>query len=157
MIIIGKDGKEYKSEKECLIADKKFDEELIAKKQKEEEELKKIEEKLNKEKLELSNRKKELAKKIEDADKKLDEAVKLHKIAKQKATELIESAKKDADEVLKVANKQLDEASYERMVAISNFNKEFGVYKTTITGIDAINQHNRTVDMIQSFLKNWFK
>lgn len=145
MRIIGKDGKEYKSEKECLAADKKYDEMMRQKKCREEQERKALEEKIAKEKAELGARKKEKAKSIEDATEKLEYFKKEYEVAKIEAKKLIEEANKQAEDMLKAVAKKVEEASAERMNAIAEFNKEFGPYQTTLTGNDALNEYNKIV------------
>ena len=154
MRIIGLDGKEYQSEKECLIADKKYQAAINAQKEKEEKEKRELEERLSKEKAALSARKKELAKAVEDSSEKLDQARKLYQTAKKRAQEILSNARKEADDIIGVAAKELDKASYDRMDAISKFNKEFGAYKTVITGNDAIDEHNILVNSVESFLRS---
>lgn len=156
MRIIGKDGKEYSSEKECLAADKRYDEQLKAEQDRIEKEKKAYEEKIAEEKAALSVRKKELAKNVEDSNAKLDEAKKLYEVAKRKAEEVLRKANKEAEDILTVAAKEMEKASEERMNAVAQFNKEFGAYKTVLTGNDAVDEYNRIVNNINSVFNKVF-
>lgn len=139
MKFISEDGKEYASVKECIEADKKFKE--VQKKA--EEEKKAEENKLQEEKTALIAKKKEKSKAIEDATDKLEEKQKLYQVAKKKAEQIIRDANKEAENVLKEAAKEVEKASEERMNAVISFNKDFGPYRTTLTGKDAAEEFNR--------------
>lgn len=147
MRIIGKDGKDYASEKECIEADKKYEEELKAKK---DNELKKVEAEKNA----VATKKKEKAQAVEDARKKCAEATKLYQVAKKKAEDILREANKKAEEVLKEAAAKVEKASEERMNAVIDFNKEFGPYRTVLTGNDAIDAFNNDF-FVDSLLPYW--
>lgn len=140
MRIIGKDGKDYASEKECIEADKKYEEELKAKK---ETELKKVEA----EKTAVATRKKEKAQAVEEARNKCTEARKLYQVAKKKAEDILREANKEAAA-------KVEKASEERMNAVIEFNKEFGPYRTVLTGNDAIDAFNNDF-FADSLLPYW--
>lgn len=146
MKIIGLDGREYKSEKECLIADKKFNEK------------KELDKKLmEEEKLKVSNRKKELANKVQEATDKVDYYTNEYIKVKADARKFLEEANKQAQDMLSKAAKQVEEASNEKLTAISNFNKEFGPYKTVLTGNEAIAEYNKVMQSLDETFSKVFK
>lgn len=156
MRIIGKDGQEYKSEKECLIADKKYDEAIKLAQEKKEQERREIEEKIAEEKALYNQKKKEAAKAVEDANAKLEEARKVYGVARKKAEDILRAANKEAEDILLVAAKEMEKASEERMNAVAKFTKDYGVYKTVLTGNDAVDEYNRIVDNINSVFNKVF-
>ena len=156
MKIIGKDGKEYASVKECLTADKNYDLALEEQKIKDEQEKKALSDKIATEKAELSARKKEYANKIESAKDEVDYYKKEYEKAKLEAKKIVDEANDKAEEILKGAAKSLEEASEKKMIAIAEFNKEFGPYQTTLTGLDAINEYNKVVKQMDDMLNNLF-
>ena len=149
MKIIGNDGKEYRSEKECLIADKKY-EQLLKDKEREEQERKS----------KISNRKKELSDKIEEASDKVSYYKKEYYAAKEEAKKIVDEANKQAQEIISAASKKVQEATNEKLNAISKFNEEFGPYKTILTGDDALDEYTDLLkyldDEFNRFLPNFF-
>ena len=110
----------------------------------------KEEEALAKKKSQESARKKELANVINDCDEAVDIAYKNLKNVKLKCTEILKEADKTVAELLKPAESQLKEAQANRIKAIQNFNKEFGVFKTTYTNERAQRELQNTIDMFNS-------
>ena len=114
-----------------------------------------------------SKRKKELSDEVEKATKHLDEAYKFYEAerakakdiyseAQKKADEILKKAKKEADELIDIAEKEVKKASEKKTLAISEFNKEFGPYKTVITGDKAIDEYNKMIRNIDNtFAKFW--
>lgn len=143
MIITGKDGKIYASEKECLEADAKYD--AI---QKEKEEA------ANREKAEISKRKKVLSTNIENAEKDLDEAYKAYDEAKSQAAKIMSEAKAQADKILKESANSVQSASKKRLEAIKAFNNEFGVfnvYTKRMSDNEALNEYNKAIRTFKDF------
>lgn len=175
MIIVGKDGKTYETVKECMKADELFDKKLAEKEAEERE----LQEKLNQEKAAITKRKKELSEAIEKAEedyvascnlydiankqasdimhKSNEEAKKILAEAKKKADEIREGAETKANEILVAASRNIEKASEKKMQAISEFNKEFGEYRTTLSGPKAIEAHNRLLNDIQRVFNRFFK
>lgn len=120
-------GKEYPTVEACLKAEKVF----------KAEEEKKL--------ANTSKRKKELASKVELADKQLSEANKLYEIAKTKATEILEKANKEVKEILTASKEQVKKAEEDKFNAVMEFNKEFGVYTTTVTGEKAAEELEKSL------------
>lgn len=139
-------GKEYKTVEECLKAEEEF-------REKEREIAKKEAIKLN----ELTKNKKELAKAIEDADEKVNEANKLYEVAKQKAADILDKSNKEVEKILSEASKKVKEAEEEKLNALMKFNKEFGTYKTVITGEKAAEEYKKAVDRFNNSFNSVFK
>lgn len=143
MIILGKDGKEYNSVKECLAADLAFDKKIADEKAKAEAERKALEEKVAEEKALVSKKKKELSDAIEKAEENYVAAYNVYDSAKAEADKIIQEAQKKANDILTAAAKEVENASKAKMNAIAEFNKEFGPYRTTLTGAKAAREYNR--------------
>jgi hypothetical protein len=178
MRIIGKDGKEYKTEKECLAADRAYDAKIEADALAKEAEKAALEKRLEEEQKMISAKKKELAATIEATQLALDEAQKLYDITKSKAQEKLRAADEEAckiideakalahkqykqvesevDDMMLAASKQLEKASEDRMNAIAAFNKEFGPYRTVITGNKALDEYNKVKKTMDEFFnRTW--
>ena len=178
MRIIGKDGKEYKTEKECIAADKAYDAKIEADMLAKEAEKAALEQKFEEEQKMISLKKKELAATIEATQLALDEAQKFYDITKSKAQEKLKAANKEArqiideakalaskqyqqvesevDDMMIAASKQLEKASEARMNAIAAFNKEFGPYRTVVTGNRALDEYNKVKKTMDEFFnKTW--
>ena len=125
-------NKNFDSAKECTEAEEKYNRE---KKEKQEALDKAVEE---------SNKtKKELSKVIESAETEVDEANSLYEVAKEKAQQIIKDANIKACDILNAAKEKVKEAEHKRYEAISNFNKKFGPYSTTLTGDKAANEYKK--------------
>lgn len=138
-------GKEYKTVEECLKAEEEF--------KKKEIEAKKEAVKLN----ELAKTKKELAKAIEDADEKVKEANKLYEVAQQKAADILDKSNEEVEKILSDASQKVKEAEEEKLNALMKFNKEFGTYKTVITGEKAAEEYKKAVDRFNNSFNSVFK
>lgn len=156
MRIIGLDGNEYSSVKECQIADKNFEAKVKAEKEREELEQKKAQEAMENEKNLVSKRKKELADKIEKADEAYVAACRVYDSEKVKAQQIIKEAKEKANQMLVAASKDVEKASADKMHAVAEFNKEFGKYTCVLTGSRAIEDHNRIVNEISKMFSLFF-
>lgn len=156
MKIIGKDGKEYFDIKTCLKADKEYDEKIAAEKLAAEKEKKALEVKLEQEKNAISKRKKELSDAIELAEEKKVVAENLYDDAKKQADKILKEAKEKANGILQTAAKNLENASADKMKAIAAFNKEFGPYKTVVTGSKAVDDYNRIVNQINRIFDSFW-
>lgn len=143
MKILGKDGKEYATVKECMRADVEFDRKLAEEQAAEELRKSKEAEELALKKAEVSKRKKELSNEIELATDAVRTATIEYNQAKERAEKLIVEARKEAQAILKDAADKLSEANDKKVTAISNFNKEFGPFTTVLTGEDAWNEAQR--------------
>ena len=97
-----------------------------------------------------SKRKRELDKAIQLAQQKVDQANNEYEVAKQKATKLLEESNKQIKEILDNAEKAVKDAEEEKYKAISNFNKEFGTYKVTVTGEKAAEQLNKALKQLET-------
>lgn len=155
MKILSKDGQEYNSVKECLAADAAYDKKVADEKAKAEAERAAKELKLANEKAAISKKKKEMSDAIEDASKKHDEALKLYDAAKQRAAEILKEARTKANEIVSEAAKDVESASADRMNAIAAFNKEFGVYRTTLTEAQVADEYNRIVRSVNDVFSIW--
>ena len=144
MIILGKDGKQYSSVKECLRADELFDKKIAEEKAAAEAKKAAEAEKVELRKAEISKRKKELSSAIESATEKVKVARMDYHKAEKEAEDIIVKARAEAQKILDAAGKNLKKAQEERISAISNFNKEFGPFTTVLTGEDAWNEYQRT-------------
>lgn len=153
MRIIGLDGKEYSSVKACQIADKNYEAKLQAEKERAELEQKRAQEAAEREKTLISKKKKELSDKIEKADEAYVAACRVYDSEKLKAQQLIKDAREEANRMLVAASKEVEKASADKMRAVADFNKEFGVYKTVLTGSRAIEEHNRIVNEINKMFE----
>ena len=140
----------YDSVKECQKA-----EEAYAKKQLEDEEKQKaLEAKMAEEKAVISKKRKELSDKIEKADEEYVTACNMYDVARKQADDIILEARKKANEILNVAAKEVEKASERKMEAVSEFNEEFGPYRTVVTGNKAIELHNRVVSNFNRMFNN---
>ena len=159
MIILGKDGKEYASVKECMQADEEYDK-RIAEEAAQKEAAKQAEEaKIAEKKAEISKRKKELSIAIEKAKDKVKVASVDYNQAKSKAEQIMAEARKEAQAILEEASNSLKDANEEKVKAISAFNKEFGPFTTVLTGDEVLNEYLRiqsTLDKQFSMFKNLF-
>ena len=123
--------KYYDSEKEALSAEE------VAIKEKEEAEAKRAAEEKA-----LTTRKKELADKVDIAESALDEAYNHYREVQRECSLKLQ----EAGEVVK-------KAEAEKVNAIKEFNKQFGVYRTCYTGEKAQKEFDRLFDSFwNSFL-----
>lgn len=99
-------------------------------------------------------RKKELANKVEDAEKAVDAAYETLDLAKQQCDEITKEANKAISEILSEAQKNLKDAQRARVVALTEFNNEFGPYKTAYTGDKATREINRVQRIVDDVFKN---
>lgn len=156
MVILGKDGKEYRNVKDCLAADDAFDK-RVAEEAAKKEALKKAEdEKIALKKAEISRRKKELSSNIEKADEELKLARLEYKQAKEKAEKIIEDAYKEAQAITNEAHDFLKNAASNKSKAISTFNKEFGPFTTVITSEEAWDEIQNGVEETLKRIFRWF-
>lgn len=114
-------GKEYKTVEECLADEKKFEKKVKTEKE----------------------QKKELAKLVEKAEKEVDIQLKNYELAKEKVRDILDKSNKEADLVLTAAEKDLKDAYNKKTEAIKEFNNRFGVYTTTVTDLDVLEELNR--------------
>ena len=142
-------GKEYKTVDECLKAEEEYKKGLEEKSTTEAK-------KLN----ELGKEKKLLAKAIEEAEDKVREAENLYEVARQKAADILDESNKQVEKILSDAREKVKQAEEEKLNAVMKFNKEFGTYKTVITGEKAAEEYNKAVkrfdNMFKDFMKFWF-
>lgn len=142
-------GKEYKTVDECLKAEEEYKKGL-------EEKATTEAKKLN----ELGKEKKLLAKAIEEAEDKVREAENLYEVARQKAADILDESNKQVEKILSDAREKVKQAEEEKLNAVMKFNKEFGTYKTVITGEKAAEEYNKAVkrfdNMFKDFMKFWF-
>ena len=143
----------YDDVKECQKA-----EEAYAKKQLEDEEKQKaLEAKMAEEKAVISKKRKELSDKIEKADEEYVTACNMYDVARKQADDIILEARKKANEILNVAAKEVEKASERKMEAVSEFNEEFGPYRTVVTGNKAVELHNKILSNFRRMFKDPFK
>ena len=147
MVILGKDGNEYKSVKACMEADKAYDAAVAAREAEKQEKEKSV-----------SARKRELANAIEKAEEARLEAIQKYEAVKQKAEEIIAEAQEKAEKMLREEARLVKKASEAKAQAILDFNKEFGAYRIILTGNDALREVNQIVKNINDRLFNrfWF-
>lgn len=112
-------NKYFDSAAECLKAEAEFEEKKIAEEKKQNE---------------VSKRKKAMADAIERADIAIEDAYNDLAEAKEKARKIMEESNKEIEEILSAAKKAVTDAENSKIKAISEFNKEFGVYKVSYTG-----------------------
>lgn len=142
----------YDSVKECQKA-----EEAYAKQQIEaEEKAKALEAKVAEEKAIASKKRKELSDAIEKAEEEYVAAFNMYDVARKQADEIILDAKKKASEVVAAAAKEVEKASEKKMKAVSEFNKEFGPYRTVVTGNKAVELHNKLLSNVNRMWPNLF-
>ena len=140
----------YDDVKECQKA-----EEAYAKKQLEAEEKQKaLEAKVAEEKAAISKKRKELSDAIEKADEDYVAACNVYDVARKQADDIIVEARKKASDILSAAAKEVEKASENKMNAVAEFNKEFGPYRTVVTGNKAIELHNRVVSNFNRMFNN---
>lgn len=128
----------FQTEKECLEQEKKFKEEKKIKDKQEQEE-----------KAAISRDKKYLADKIEEANKNLKLANENYKLAQEDAKNIIEEANQEASEILKTAKELVRTAEKEKVDAVMNFNKKYGVYTTVLTDDKVLEEFNRTMELLK--------
>lgn len=136
----------YDTVEACQTAEEKFAKEEAVKRAKAEEALKQAEVAAANEKAMVSKKKKELADAISVADEAYSEACKKYDAARAQARDIIAEAQKNADEIVNAAAKEVRAASQKRFNAISEFNKNFGTYKTVLTGSKAMEEANRMLN-----------
>lgn len=132
-------NKQFDTEKECLEAEAKYDEEQ-----------KKTEVAVSERKAEVSRRKKELSDQITVADKDIDSAYKELDAAKEEANKIVAEAKKRANEIVRKAVEKVDSAASTRRDLVEKFNDEFGPYMVTYTGSRADEEYNRLIRKIKN-------
>ena len=150
MVILGKDGKEYTSVKECLRADEEFDRKVAEETARKEAERKAAELALAEKKATISKRKKELSTAIETATEEVKLARVDYNKAKEDAEKIMAEARLAAQKLLDTAGKALKEANEKKVKAVAAFNKEFGPFSTILTGEDAWNEYKRVSDSLDS-------
>lgn len=124
-------GKTYNTADECIAAEK-----AIA-------ETKKTE----------SQRKKELCTQIEDAEKLISEAHEKDKAVRDEVRKELEALKAK----LKESRKAIDDAELKKYEAVCAFVKEFGPYKKTYTGEEAVKEYNKSVKFWQDLFDAFYK
>ena len=99
-----------------------------------------------------SKRKKELANAVEKATEELETAELNLEAAKEQVKILLEESNKKMVDILNPAKEAVRKANQAKYVAISNFNKEFGAYTTTISN-ESLNKHykNNLFDFFDLF------
>lgn len=105
--------------------------------------------------------KKQLAKKVEETTKELNAVLDNYDIAKKKAQKIMDAATKEAKEILSKARDEVNVAEDARWKAISEFNKQYGVYTVALTGQTASQEYKRALqraeDVFNSVFGNfWF-
>lgn len=147
--------KAFDTEKDCLKAEKEFED------QKKKDSLNETQDKecyKNKEERSLvSKEKKELADKITQAEKQLDEANKEYSVAQDRAAEIVEKANKEVKQILEEAKNKVKEAERVRRDALLDFNTKFGPYTTHYTGQRAIDEFNKALDRFNEPIYDLFK
>ena len=136
----------YPDVKACEKAEAEYAAKKAAEEAKFEADKKALEEKVAAEKAAISKKKKEMADAIELADEEYTAACKVYDAAKKQASDILKEAREKANYVLNVAAKEVEKASEKKMTAIRDFNKAFGVYRTTLTGAKAAEEYNRIVN-----------
>lgn len=106
---------------------------------------------------EKAARKKELAKNVEAADAAVDAAYKVYEEAKAQCQTIIEEGNKTIAEIMKEAKAHLDSAQKARLAAVSEFNKEFGPFKTQYTGDRAQREYTRVQSLVDDIFNNTLK
>lgn len=169
MKILDNKGIEWSTLEEAKAAEERYEKEEAYKKAKEEKELKDSIAKVESEKAAISKRKKELSDNIENAQKKYDESYQNYLAYEKEAKDIIAKARKEANEIISAANKkannllqvaadELKNASNEKSKAVREFNKEFGVYRTTLTAEQAMAEYNRIMkDIDKVFDNSWIR
>lgn len=144
-LYLSEDGKQYNTEEEALKADEVFKSNKLKAE---------LEEK-NK-KAEISKKKKELSDAINEAQNKVSIAEDEYKQAKDEASLIIKEANKKAEDIIKKALLKVDSAREEKMNAIKAFNDSFGVYTTTYTGRQAVEEYNKFTKEMNRVLNSFF-
>ena len=123
-------GKTYNTADECLEAEK-----ALAESKKNE-----------------SQRKKELCAKIDEAEQKIADARKNDKLTREEVRKEFEALKVR----LQNSKDAIAEAESEKYKAVSDFVDEFGSYKKTYTGEDAVREYDKAVDFYQCMFDSIF-
>ena len=108
-----------------------------------------------------------LAKAVEDADKALElaykdlnnakeEVSKLQKEYEEQEAKLQKKYDEMVDALMNPALDNIKECNKVRAEAIKNFNDKFGVYTTTYTGNQAINEMLKMEDILEKFFKKFY-
>lgn len=97
-----------------------------------------------------------LAKNIEDADKNIETAYQGIEAAKKAVLELQKEYDQKVDALMDPALKTLQEAMKQRTDAIKAFNDKFGVYTTTYTGNQALNEFAKIDSMMNKLWKRFY-
>lgn len=97
-----------------------------------------------------------LAKAVEDADKALDEAYEELEQAKAQVEELQKEYDEKVDAIMTPAHDKIKECAKARVLAIKEFNDNFGVYTTTYNGNKALNEFTKIDNMINQFWKKFY-
>lgn len=134
-------NKNFDTEKECLAAEKEYDNNLLA-----EQEKKSL----------TSKRKKELSDNIVEAEKRVDSMYKLYEEAREKARDIISKANQEAEDILRAAANDLEKATEDRMLQIQEFNKEFGPYMTRCTGDKALDEYKKVIRRMRDLFNYMF-
>ena len=145
----------YPDVKACEKAEAEYAIKKAAEEAKFEADKKALEEKVAAEKAAISKKKKEMADAIELAQEEYAAACKVYDVARKQASDILKKAREEADSVLSVAAKEVEKASEKKMTAVRDFNKSFGVYKTTLTGAKAVEEYNRVVNNFFNHFWDW--
>lgn len=97
-----------------------------------------------------------LAKAIEEADKALDNAYEDLKNAKLEVEKLQQEYDEKVDSIMNPVREHLKLMQKERADAIKEFNEKFGVYTTTYTGNEALNEMLKMDKIFDNFFKRFY-
>lgn len=140
MKYLSDDGKQYETEKEAL----KADEEFALVKEKEESN-----------KLELRKHKKELADKVKETEVSIEKAEKDYRRIRSEAAAAIRKVESEQKEKIRQALIEVDKARESKMLAIKEFNEEFGPYTKVLTDSEAAKEFNNIIKDFNN-LFDWF-
>lgn len=140
------------------------EEELLKEEKKAEESAREEQERKN----QISINKKAAATKVEIAteeydkaadayEKKKKEALKILDSAEDEAAKIFDKANAEAQKILNEADKSLKEARINKLNAISEFNREYGPYKTVLTKENAEKEYNRFIDDIDTWINKLYR
>lgn len=116
----------------------------------------------------LSNKKKAAAKKVEEATLAYDRATEEYEKAKKEiylilkqsedeAAKILQKANEEVEERLEAEKKKLFDVKKQKMTAIEEFNKNYGPYKTVLTGENAKKEFERLSNDFDLWLNKLYK
>ena len=160
-------NKLFDNKQDLFIAEKDYETKLAKEKAEFKEKEAKLKAQVEEDAKTISKRKKELSDKIEEASRNLDEVYKFYEAEKSKAKDILtnvekqikrlrEDANDEINRLMEFAEAEVKKASEQKTIAISNFNKELGTYKTVITGDKAIEEYNKMVRNMDNTFSKFF-